>query len=126
VSRARVIAVVDDSPSVRETIGFILTMEGYEVHTATNGSEALDLVRSLKPPAVLLDVMMPGIDGIEVCRRLKADPEVADTCVVMITTMAQRIDRERAEAAGVDRFLTKFFDDEQVLAILDEVYGSER
>ncbi len=125
MSRPRVIAVVDDSPSVRETIGFILDMEGYEVHTATNGREALDLIHSLRPPAVLLDVMMPEMDGIEVCRRLKADPEVAGTFVVMITTMAQRVDRERAEAAGVDRFLTKPFDDEEVLAILAQVYDRE-
>jgi two-component system alkaline phosphatase synthesis response regulator PhoP len=115
---APLVLVVDDEPNIRETIGFILEMEGFQVATATNGEEALDEVRRLRPPVVLLDAMMPLRDGFEVCRAIKADPRLAGVRVVMLTAMGQKIDHERALAAGADHFVTKPFDEVELLALL--------
>ncbi len=123
MSGERLVLVVDDEPNIRETVGFILEMEGYEVEKAVNGREGLEKIRSLRPRAVLLDAMMPEMDGFEVCRRVKADPELSGTTIVMLTAMGQESDRQAALEAGADHFLTKPFDDEEVLRILAGVYG---
>ena len=122
MTEARVVVVVDDSPSVRETIAYILRAEGYVVHTAADGAEGLEVIRGVRPRAVLLDAMMPDVDGFEVCRRLRASPETSSTFVVMLTAMGQRLDEERARGAGVDRFMTKPFDDEEVLGLLGRLF----
>jgi len=124
VSEERLVVLVDDEPYIRETISFILELEGYQVRAAVNGSEGLALIRKLKPRAVLLDAMMPEMDGFEVCRRLRADPEVTGTTVIMLTAMGQKVDEENARTAGVDHFLTKPFDDEEVLRLLDEAFSN--
>jgi DNA-binding response OmpR family regulator len=123
MSGERLVLVVDDEPNIRETVGFILEMEGYDVEKAVNGREGLEKIRSLRPRAVLLDAMMPEMDGFEVCRRVKEDPELAGTTIIMLTAMGQDTDRRTAMEIGADHFLTKPFDDEEVLAILSEVYG---
>ncbi len=114
----RLVLLVDDEPNIRETVGFILEMEGFTVATAADGVEALDEARRLKPPVVLLDAMLPRRDGFEVCRLIKADPALAGTRVVMLTAMGQKADQDRAMAAGADFYLTKPFDDEELLALL--------
>ena len=119
----KTVVLIDDSPSIRETISFILEVEGYDVHTAVNGLEGIELVRSIRPRAVLLDGMMPEVDGFEVCRRIRADRDVAATHVIMLTAMGLEVDRERALEVGVDNFLTKPFDDEEVLRLLEQVFA---
>jgi CheY-like chemotaxis protein len=121
---APLVLVVDDEPNIRETIGFILEMEGFRVATASNGAEALEQVRGLVPPVVLLDAMMPLLDGFEVCRAIKADVRLAGVCVVMLTAMGQKNDRERALAAGADHFVTKPFDEVELLALLRRIVES--
>lgn len=120
MTNSTTVVLVDDSPSVRATVSFVLEREGFEVHTAVNGREALGVIGAVRPRAVLLDAMMPEIDGFEVCRRLRANPELADTLVIMVTAMGQRIDEENARDAGVDHFLTKPFDLDRVLELLEE------
>ena len=112
------ILLVDDEPSIRETVSFILEMEGYRVVTAENGDEALEQIRRLQPPVVLLDAMMPRRDGFDVCRTVKSDPELAATKIVMLTALGQKADQERAMAAGADFYVTKPFDEEDLLALL--------
>ena len=121
---SRTVVVVDDSPSIRETISFILEMEGYDVRSAVNGAEGLALIRDVRPKAVLLDAMMPEMDGFEVCRQVRQDPELSDLVVIMLTAMGQKVDEERAREAGVDHFLTKPFDHEEALSLLEGIYGS--
>ena len=121
---SRTVVVVDDSPSIRETISFILEMEGYDVRSAVNGAEGLALIRDVRPKAVLLDAMMPEMDGFEVCRQVRQDPELSDLVVIMLTAMGQKVDEERAREAGVDHFLTKTFDHEEALSLLEGIYGS--
>jgi len=119
----KTIVVVEDSPSVRETIAFILGAEGYQVRSASNGEEGLSLAAELEPRVVLTDAMMPGMDGFELCRQLKANPDHAEICVIMLTSMGQIIDRERADEVGVDHFVTKPFDEDEILRLLENAFG---
>jgi CheY-like chemotaxis protein len=112
------ILLVDDEPSIRETVSFILEMEGYRVVTAENGEDALEQIRRLLPPVVLLDAMMPRRDGFDVCRTVKSDHKLAPTKIVMLTALGQKADQERAMAAGADFYVTKPFDEEDLLTLL--------
>src|SRR5215208_5662105 len=103
---ARVLVVDDILANVR-LLEAKLSAEYFEVVTAMNGVDALEAVQRAKPDIVLLDVMMPGIDGIEVCRRLKADPTTQHIPVIMVTALDQLEDRVRGLEAGADDFLTK-------------------
>jgi CheY-like chemotaxis protein len=118
------ILLVDDEPSIRETVSFILEMEGYRVVTAGNGDEALEQIRRLQPPVVLLDAMMPRRDGFDVCRTVKSDPTLAATKIVMLTALGPKTDQERAMAAGADFYVTKPFDEEELLALLGRLTGA--
>lgn len=123
MSESKLVLIVEDSPSVRETIAFILEAEGYEVRTAPNGEAGLALVDELNPRVVLTDAMMPEMDGFELCSRIRRNPEHAAICVIMLTSMGQTIDRERADEAGVDHFATKPFDEDQILTLLRNELG---
>ncbi|HHQ48149.1 MAG TPA: response regulator [Acidobacteria bacterium] len=116
------VVVIDDSPTVRETVAFILEAEGYEVYKAANGEEGIELVKSVRPGVIFLDGMMPGMDGFEVCRRLREELGAYQPVIVMLTAMGQTVDRERAIEAGVDYFLTKPFDHEEALDILESAF----
>ena len=103
---ARVLVVDDIVANVR-LLEAKLTAEYFDVATAMNGIEALESVQRIKPDIVLLDVMMPGMDGVEVCRRIKANPKTHHIPVVMVTALDQPEDRVRGLEAGADDFLTK-------------------
>lgn len=110
------ILVVDDNQLNLDLLNARLTMEYYEVATALNGEEALTALDNESYDIVLLDVMMPGIDGFEVCRRIKASPATMDIPVVMVTALDQMQDRVRGLEAGADDFLTKPVNETQLLA----------
>lgn len=110
------ILVVDDDPSNRALMEEILLSQGLRVVTATNGLEGLELVAKYSPDIVLLDIMMPVMDGLETCRRIKANPETALTPVVLVTALAAAPDRLRGIEAGADDFLNKPFDPTELLA----------
>src|SRR5476651_2188908 len=112
---ARVL-VVDDILSNVKLLEAKLTAEYFEVVTAFNGMEALARVAETNPDIVLLDVMMPGMDGFEVCRRIKSDPKTAHLPVVMVTALDQPSDRVTGLEAGADDFLTKPVDDAALFA----------
>jgi len=112
------VLLVDDEPSIRETVSFILEMEGYRVATAGDGETALARARELRPPVMLLDAMLPKRDGFDVCRAIKADPELAAIRIVMLTALGQKVEQERAMRAGADFYVTKPFDEEELLALL--------
>jgi CheY-like chemotaxis protein len=119
------VLIVDDEPSIRETVGFILEMEGFQVAMAEDGEQGLEAIRRLRPPVVLLDAMMPRRDGYDVCRTIKDDPALAATHVVMLTAMGQKRDRDRALAAGADHFVTKPFDENELLLLLRRLTASQ-
>src|ERR1700742_784231 len=112
---ARVL-VVDDILSNVKLLEAKLTAEYFEVVTAFNGLECLARIEEAAPDIVLLDVMMPGMDGFEVCRRIKSDPRTAHIPVVMVTALDQPSDRVAGLDAGADDFLTKPVDDAALFA----------
>ena len=110
------ILIVDDTPLNVKLLHAKLTHEYYVVSTAENGPEALEKIEQDKPDLVLLDVMMPGMNGFEVCERIKANPDTANLPVVMVTALSEMSDRVRGLQAGADDFLTKPINDMALMA----------
>ena len=115
--------IADDEPSVRLLVAATLSSEEYEIIEATNGADALALARAERPRAMLLDVNMPGMTGIEVCREVKADAQLASVAVVMLTSADEPEDREAGLAAGAIAYLTKPFRPLELLRIIERVMG---
>ena len=108
------ILVIDDEPYILRSLSYLLQREGYRVETATNGEEGLRRVRSLQPPLVFLDIMMPQMNGYEVCEQVKQDPSLEGTYVIMLSAKGQQIDRERGLLGGADEYMTKPFSPREV------------
>jgi putative two-component system response regulator len=109
------VLVVDDEPSVTSFLARLLVREGYVVNTAHDGPSALTSIAEHPPDVVLLDVMVPGLDGFEVCRRLKREPGTRLMPVVLVTALSAREDRIKGLEAGADEFLTKPVDTHELL-----------
>jgi len=118
LSPAPRILIVDDQPDLRLLIRLTFEGQGYDVNEAATGEAALAACSSSMPDVVLLDVMMPGIDGYEVCRRLKADPRASRVLVVLMTAGHQETERVRAREAGADLYLAKPFSPAQLLELV--------
>jgi two-component system cell cycle response regulator len=110
MTHTSIILIVDDELVVCKILEGILQPDGYQLAFARSGTEALAQATALTPDLILLDVMMPGMDGFEVCRRLRADPRLAEIPVIMLTTLDDRQSRLAGIAAGADEFLSKPFD----------------
>ena len=120
------VLIVDDEQHIRLLIEQTLEEledDGVELQTAPDGEMALDVVRTHKPELVFLDVMMPKLNGFEVCRAIKSDLGLAGTTVVMLTAKGQAYDREEGLSAGADRYMTKPFDPDELLAVAREALG---
>ena len=104
-----VILVVDDEEDIRELVELNLSREGYQILPCDTGERALALVRSRKPDLVVLDLMLPGVDGLEVCRRLKADPDTRHIPVIMLTAKGEEADIVAGLELGADDYVTKPF-----------------
>ena len=113
------VLVVDDEALTREVIAAMLDGVDIGIETAASGSEALEMVAAVHPDLVLLDMTMPDLDGTEVCRRLKADPALADVRVVMLTAHADALSRAAAQAAGADGYLVKPFSARDLFAVVE-------
>ena len=119
------ILIADDNPQGVELLEAYLTGD-YEIQTAADGDETLRKVREFKPDVILLDVMMPKISGFEVCKRIKANPDTADTMVLMVTALDQPSDIDRAVEAKTDDFLTKPINKTELLIRVQSALGSRR
>ena len=112
------ILIVDDNPQNLKLARVVLEHEGYRVRTATNGDEALRLVDACKPRLILMDLQLPGLDGLSLTRQLKADPVNRDIQVIALTAYAMKGDEERARAAGCDGYLAKPVDIDNLAAMV--------
>ncbi len=119
------LVVIDDEPYALRAMSYLLTREGYEVVTASNGEEGLKRVQELKPPLVFLDIMMPQLDGYEVCQRIRSDPSLDGTYIVMLSAKGQQVDRERGLAQGANEYMTKPFSPREVVKRLAEIFSKE-
>jgi CheY-like chemotaxis protein len=116
------VLIVDDDPSIRKLVATTLEdVAGFELVEAEDGDEALELAREEAPAIVLLDIDMPGIDGLEACRRLRAEPQTAEATVVMLTAAAGEEAERAAEEAGADLFITKPFSPLELLRLVDDL-----
>jgi two-component system alkaline phosphatase synthesis response regulator PhoP len=113
---SKLILAVEDDRDILELITYNLEREGYEVTGATTGEDGVDAARSDKPDLVLLDLMLPGIDGLEVCRRLKADPDTAHLPIVMVTAKGEESDIITGLELGADDYVTKPFSPKVLIA----------
>ena len=115
-SRPGRVLVVDDDEVIRQLISVNLELEGFEVHTAVDGQDCLDTIKDVAPDVVTLDVMMPRLDGWETATRLRSDPSLNSVRVVLLSARAQEADLERGQRIGVDAYLTKPFDPDDLVA----------
>ncbi len=118
------ILAVDDERHIVRLVEVNLQRAGYEVVTAYDGREALEKVKSENPDLVVLDVMMPYMDGFEVLKNLKADPTTAEIPVIMLTAKAQDADVFRGWQSGVDCYLTKPFNPMELLTFVKRIFDS--
>ena len=107
--------VVDDEPFICRSLSFVLRKGNYHVVEARNGEEALAAVREHKPDLVFMDVMMPKLNGFDVCAAIKQDPELRSTRVILLTAKGQDSDREVGTRAGADAYMTKPFSPTKIL-----------
>lgn len=101
------ILIVDDNPLNLKLVRVLLTGEGYTVYTAADAPEALRLLDQITPDVILMDVQLPGMDGLELTRRIKTDPARSDIIILALTAYAMKGDDERARAVGADGYLVK-------------------
>ena len=101
------ILLVDDEPDILEIVGYNLTSEGYQVTTAENGLEAITTAKKLKPHLIILDVMMPEMDGIEACAKLREIPDLAETVITFLTARGEDYSQLAGFEAGADDYITK-------------------
>jgi DNA-binding response OmpR family regulator len=117
------ILVVDDETYILNILDFSLGGEGFEVLTANNGEEALTMAVDQHPDLIVLDVMMPKIDGFEVCRALKAKADTKDIPIILLTAKDRDNDRQRGQEVGVDRYMTKPFSPQKLIEAIHEMLG---
>ena len=109
------ILIVEDEESLLKLESILLTSKGYDVRGVSNGQLALDSIEEERPDLVLLDIMLPEIDGFEVCQRIKDNPETKDIPVIMLTAKKSREDMARGEKVGADWYITKPFKSAMVI-----------
>jgi DNA-binding response OmpR family regulator len=118
--------IADDEAGVRALVRMTLEVDSFDILEARDGREALNMAREHHPDIVFLDVSMPHLSGVEVCRQLKDDEATASIPIVMLTAMAQDADREDGLAAGADDYFTKPFSPVSLLTKVTEILGERR
>src|SRR5512138_3371389 len=113
------ILIVEDEESLLKLESILLTSRGYQVRGVTDGVAALKEISENRPDLVLLDIMMPGIDGFEVCRRIKEDPSTRDIPVVMLTAKKSSMDQARGMQVGADAYITKPFKSVKIIEVIE-------
>jgi CheY-like chemotaxis protein len=118
------VLVVDDDPAILEICSDLLQTEGYAVMVATNGQQALEQIRTDPPHVVLMDIMMPVLDGVEACRQVKANPATADIPVVLMSARTN-LTRQSQDLASADALVAKPFDIDHLLNTIHDLVGED-
>lgn len=119
--RRKRILVADDEVYIVHILEFSLNMEGYEVISATSGEEALRKIESQQPDLIVLDVMMPGLSGHEVCRRLRADARTREIPIIFLTARDSLADRDRGLELGANAYITKPFGPRRLIEAIEDL-----
>ncbi len=122
MSKGRIL-VVDDEIYIVHILDFSLGMEGYEVLTALDGEQALERVRSDKPDLIVLDIMMPKLDGYEVCRAVKSNPETRNVPVILLSAKGRNVDQKMGFDVGADDYITKPFSPRKLVERINAILG---
>ena len=117
---AESILIVDDNVANLKLARLLLQGEGYDVTTATNAEDALVLLSTFRPKLILMDIQLPDMDGLELTRRLKANPETSGIRILALTAYAMKGDEERARAAGCDGYIAKPIDIDSLPGVIEE------
>jgi DNA-binding response OmpR family regulator len=117
------VLLAEDEPNIAESLTFLLGRAGFEVTSESDGRAALESALTAAPDLLILDVMLPGLDGFEILRRLRADPRGARLPVIVLTAKGQREDRETASEQGADLFITKPFSNAELVAAVTRLAG---
>lgn len=120
----KTVVLIEDERNIIEAISFILSRDGWDVKTHSNGRDAVEAVRARRPDLVILDVMLPDRNGFDILKDIRGDAELGATPVLMLTARGQDKDREMAERAGASRYMTKPFSNAEVLAAVHDLVGS--
>jgi DNA-binding response OmpR family regulator len=121
---AKTVLVVDDELSILVPVRFLMEQLGYQVLDAQSGEEALEIIIKTKPDLVLLDIMLPGIDGYEVCEILRLNPEYKDIKIIFLTAKGRELDVAKGLALGADAYITKPFSNKEVIEKVKTLLGS--
>lgn len=119
------ILIADDEPNILISLEYLMKREGYEVHLAQDGQEALDLMRREHPRLVLLDVMMPRRTGFEVCQEVRADESLKGTLILMLTAKGRETDVVKGLALGADAYMTKPFSTRELVTKVAELLAGQ-
>ena len=117
------ILVVDDEIYIVHILDFSLGMEGYEVITALDGEQALEKARAERPDLIVLDIMMPKLDGYETCKRLKADADTKDVPVILLSAKGRNVDQKVGFEVGADDYITKPFSPRKLVERINAILG---
>jgi len=109
------ILIADDAPHIARSLSFVLQKEGFSVDVANNGAEALQKIREERPKVVFLDIVMPKMTGLDICKEIKTDPLLKDTYVIILTAKGGELDRQECMSVGADEYMTKPFSPREVL-----------
>ena len=115
------ILIVDDEPSIVVPIQFLMEQQGYNVLVAENGEDALDVIYKYKPDLILLDIMLPRIDGYEVCEIVRLNPEYRDIKIIFLTAKGREVEIAKGLALGANAYITKPFSNTQLVAKVKEL-----
>jgi two-component system cell cycle response regulator DivK len=118
MSAAPPVLIVDDHPANMKLLSFLLLNAGYDVRMAADANEALQVLQNFHPRLILMDIQLPGMDGLELTRKLKADPAFSAVSIVAVTASAMKGDEEKARRAGCDGYVTKPVDTRSILQIV--------
>jgi DNA-binding response OmpR family regulator len=120
---AKIILIADDDDNVRELVRISLEPGGYEIHEAVDGNQALKMALELKPDLMVLDIMMPGKVGYQVCEEVKKDPEAKKAFVILLSARGSAVARQTGAELGADAYMGKPFDPDELMKLVEKALG---